>query len=191
MPRRKTKKRNTIKKIIKSMINNNIETKTAVHNYTTIEVSNVGVNHDITALAQGLQQQDRVGNQIKLTSFRLKGCFYSDYTHDLVRVIIYIPKNVNELLATSTTPTDPLDQDKYTILSDRLIPLSNQGSPVKPYNKVILFNKGLRNGLNVHYTTNLASSCTKNQLMVYMCSGSGASPHPKFSGYWRFYFKDA
>lgn len=191
MPRRYKRRKSNIKKMIKSMINNSQETKTAIHNYTTIDVTSVGVNHDITALAQGVLQEDRVGNQVTMSSFRLKGCLYSDYTSDIVRIIIYKPKSVGVLLSTSTTVTDPIDLDYYNVLSDRIIPLSNQGTPTKPYNKVILFNKGIRNGMKVQYSTALATSCTKNQLIVYMVSGSGASPHPKFSGYWRFYFKDA
>ena len=178
MPR-KRRKSNNIKKLIKSMINNNTETKTAVHNYTTIDVSNVGVNHDITAIAQGLSQEDRVGNQIKMSSFRLKGCLYSNGNFDMVRIVIYKPKNVNELLATSTTITDPIDLDKYNILSDRLVPLSNDGSPVKPYNKVLLFNRGIRNGLRITYSTSLAASIQKNQLIVYMVSGSTSIPPPR------------
>lgn len=189
MPRKRRK--SNIKKLIKSMINNNTEIKTAVHNYTTIDVSNVGVNHDITAVAQGVGQEDRVGNQLQMTSFRLKGCLYSDYSSDIVRIIIYKPKNPGVLLSTSTTVTDPIDLDYYNVLSDRIIPLSNQGTPTKPYNKVVLFNRGRRNGMKVQYSTALATSCTKNQLIVYMVSGSTAAPHPKFSGYWRFYFKDA
>lgn len=193
MPYKRFKKKSNIKKIIKSMINNETETKTFIQELANTPLTNVGQNYDITSLAQGVGQNQRLGNSYKVTSFKLKGAVFNGGTDDLCRVIIYIPKNPSVLMPTDTSmqSTDPVDLDKFTVLSDRLIPVSDHGPGCKLYNKVCLFNKGRRNGLHVQFSDALATSITKNRLMVYMCSFSSAAPHPSFKGWWRVYFKDA
>lgn len=193
MPRRRTfiKKRKTnIKKLIKTMIAKSTETKTqaGVHNVT---MSDVGVNYDMSSIGGGTHQNQRIGNSYTMTSYRLKGGVYGSDTTNLIRIIIYIPKDATHLIPTSTQPFDPVDLDRFTILSDRIITTASNGPNCKLYNKVCLFNRGRRKGLHVQFTDNLASSVVKNRLLVYMCSDSSASSHPSFKGWWRFYFKDA
>jgi len=188
MPRRR---KTNLKKIIKKMIAGEQETKTVIQELQNTPMSNVGINYDISSLGQGVTQSERVGNAYKLTSFRLKGALFHGGTEDLCRIIVYIPKNIDVLMPTALSSTDPVDLDKFTVLSDRLIPLSNHGPACKLFNKTILFNKGKRAGLNVRFSDHLAASITKNRLMVYMCSFSTAAPHPYFKGWWRAYFKDA
>lgn len=189
MPRRSnpTKK---IKKMIKSMIAGSQETKTqsGAHNVT---ISDVGVNYDISSIGGGTGQNQRIGNSYQMTSFRLKGGVFGADTTNLVRIIVYIPKDATHLIPTSTQPFDPVDLDRYTILSDRLITTASQGPNCRLYNKVCLFNRGRRKGMRVQFTDSLASSVVKNRLLVYMVSDSSAVSHPNFKGWWRFYFKDA
>jgi len=172
------------------MISKNQETKTLGVELNP-SISNVGVNYDISSLAGGTNQNQRIGNAYKMTSFRLKGGVFGSDTTNLVRIIIYIPKDPTHTMDTSLQPLTPVDLDRFTILSDRLIPTASNGPNCKLYNKVLLFNKGRRSGLNVQFHSNLASSIVKNKLMVYMVSDSAAASHPFFKGWWRFYFKDA
>lgn len=190
--RRKSDRKTNIKKMVKNMINSSQETKTAIYNFGTVNVSQTGVNYAIADLDQGIDQNDRIGNAYRMSSFRLKGAFFhGDLASDLCRVIVYIPKDPTHLISTSHTCTDPVDQDFYTVLSDKMIPLSKDGQGCKLYNTVKLFNKGKRNGLHVGFSGPAANTCTKNRLMVYIVSMSSAAPHPTFRGYWRTYFKDA
>jgi len=187
MPRRK---KSNLKKMIKSMISGSQETKTVAQTINTT-ISDVGVNTDISSLSGGSQQNQRIGNSYKMTSFRLKGGVYGADNTNLVRIVIYVPKDATHLISTSTQAHTALDQDRFTILSDRLVPLALDGPNCKLYNKVCLFNKGRRTGMRIQFTDNALSSVVKNRLMLYMVSDSAAPSHPSFKGWWRFYFKDA
>lgn len=188
MPRRRRK--NNLKKMIKNMITGSQETKTLGEEVNP-SISNVGVNYDISSIAGGTAQNQRIGNAYKMTSFRLKGGVFGSDSTNLVRIVLYIPKDPTHTIDTSLQVLTPIDLDRFTVLSDRLIPTASQGPNCKLYNKVVLFNKGRRTGLNVRFHSALASSIVKNRLMVYMVSDSGAANHPSFKGWWRFYFKDA
>lgn len=187
MPRRRS---NNLKKMIKKMIAGSQETKT-IGTSINPSLSNVGTNYDISSLNGGTGQNARIGNAYKMTSFRLKGAVFGSDTTNLVRIIIYIPKDPDHLMDTGLQTLTPVDLDRFTILSDRLIPTASQGPNCKLYNKVILFNRGKRTGMNVQFHDATAGSIVKNRLMVYMVSDSGAASHPSFKGWWRFYFKDA
>ena len=186
MPRAHSK----LKKMIKAAIAGSQETKTLGVEINT-GISNVGVNYDISSIAGGSNQNQRIGNTYKMTSFRLKGGVFGSDTTNLVRIVIYIPKDPTHTIDTGLQALSPIDLDRFTVLSDRLIPTASQGPNCKLFNKVCLFNKGRRTGLNVRFHSSLASSIVKNRLMVYMVSDSSAASHPTFTGWWRFYFKDA
>jgi hypothetical protein len=191
MPRRtRTRRKSNLKKIIKGMIAGSQETKT-IGTSINPSISNVGVNYDISSLVQGSGQNARLGNAYKMTSFRLKGAVFGSDTTNLVRIVIYLPKDPSHLIDTGLQALTPIDLDRFTVLSDRLIPTASNGPNCKLYNKVCLFNKGRRSGLNVQFHDATAGGITKNRLMVYMVSDSGAASHPSFKGWWRFYFKDA
>lgn len=187
MPRRAPK---NLKKMIKTMIAGSQETKTAATTINTT-ISDVGVNTDVSSLAGGSGQQQRIGNSYRMTSFRLKGGVFGVDSTNLVRVVIYIPKDPTHLIDTGTQPFTALDLDRFTILSDRLIVTASGGPNCKLYNKVCLFNKGRRTGMQVAFANDAATSYTKNRLMIYMVSDSAAVSHPSFKGWYRFYFKDA
>lgn len=191
MPRRtRTRRKSNLKKIIKTMIAGSQETKT-IGTQINPSISDVGINYDISSLNGGTTQNARIGNAYKLTSFRLKGGVFGSDSTNLVRIIIYIPKDPTHLIDTSLQVLTPVDLDRFTVLSDRLIPTASQGPNCRLYNKVCLFNKGRRTGLNVQFHDSTAGSIVKNRLMVYMVSDSSAASHPSFKGWWRFYFKDA
>lgn len=190
MPKRKFKKKTNLKKMIKNMISHSQETKTCA-NTLNITMSDVGVNYDMSSIGGGSTQQTRIGNAYKMTSYRLKGGVYGADTTNLCRIIIYVPKDATHLIPTSTQPFTPLDLDRFTVLSDRLITTSQSGPNCKLYNKVCLFNKGRRTGMTVRFTDDASSSVVKNRLMLYVVSDSSAVSHPNFKGWWRFYFKDA
>jgi len=187
MPRRR---KSSLKKMIKNMIAGSQETKTVAQTIDTT-ISNVGVNTDISSIAGGSGQQQRIGNSYKMTSFRLKGGVYGADNTNLVRIVIYVPKDATHLISTSTQAHTALDLDRFTILSDRLMPFALDGPNCKLYNKVCLFNKGRRTGMHVQFTDDALTSVVKNRLMIYMVSDSAAVSHPSFKGWWRFYFKDA
>ena len=190
MPKRKYRRKTNLKKMVKAMIAGSQETKTIGQEIDST-ISNVGVNYDISSIGGGTEQNKRVGNAYKMTSFRLKGGVFGADSTNLFRIIIYIPKDPTQFIDTGLQALTPVDQDRFTVLSDRLIPLASEGPNCKLYNKVLLFNKGRRTGLNVQFHSSLASSLVKNKLMVYMVSDSAATSHPSFKGWWRFYFKDA
>lgn len=194
--RRKNSKKNGIKKLIKNMINKNTETKTVVNTTLgNVPLSTQGANYPMMEISQGTDQHNRVGNLIKVTSFRLKGILSGGTSNAISRIIIYIPANPDTLLPTTTTVYDPLDQDSYTILSDRLVTTNANGQTLVPFNKICLFNRGRRNGLNVRYQGNQGSDLVRNSICVYFVSSvahaNPAAQKTSFIGYARFYFKDA
>lgn len=193
----KRSKKGGLKKLIKNMINQNTETKTVVNTtLSSITLSTAGQNFPMFTLNQGVDQNQRIGNLIKVTSYRLKGILAGGSSNAITRIIIYIPAEPNTLLPATTTVHDPIDQDAFTILSDRLVSTNVNGQTLVPYNKVCLFNKGRRNGLNVRFDgATGATDLVRNSLVVYMVS-SVPSANPvgektSFIGYSRFYFKDA
>ena len=64
MPRRKQPK--NLKKMIKSMIAGEQETKTVIQQLQNTPMSNVGINYDVSSLGQGTSQQQRIGNTYNL-----------------------------------------------------------------------------------------------------------------------------
>lgn len=194
--KKKSKKKNGLKKLIKNMINKNTETKTVVNTTLgNVPLSTQGVNYPMMEVAQGVDQNQRIGNLIKVTSFRLKGILTGGTSNAISRIIIYIPSNPNTMLPVTTTVYDPIDQDAFTILSDRLVTTNANGQTLVPYNKVSLFNRGQRNGLNVRFDGAQGSDLVRNSLVVYFVS---SVPHANpiaqktsFIGYARYYFKDA
>ena len=176
------------------MISKSQETKTQQFHFPTdTQLTPAGTNYNIVEVAGGTSQQQRVGNQIKLTSFRLKGILSLDHGFtgnlwDIVRVVLYIPKDPDDTLNLGVS--EAIDLDQFTILSDRLIPMGSNHDACKLYNKVLLFKKGRRTGMNVQFSSDLATAVTKNNIKMYMVCKSAANT-PKFNGYWRFYFKDS
>lgn len=194
--RRFRRRRNGIKKLIKNMINKNTETKTVINgNLGNVPCSAVGQNFPICELQQGVDQHQRIGNLVKVSSFRLKGILSGGEYNAITRIIIYIPKKYNVMMPTNTSVYGPIDQDSYTILSDRLVTTNVNGQTLVPYNKVCLFNKGRRNGINVRFDGGNANNLIKNGIVVYFVSSVSATAtlaqKTKFIGWSRFYYKDA
>ena len=191
--RRRTRRKGGLKKLIKKMIAKAVETKTYGYTLDTA-ISTTGVNYDISSNTQGIDQNDRIGNVYTLTSFRYKACYFHNQASvdnsQLVRVVLYLPKNVDDLISTGTAVTDAIDQDRYNILSDRLVPFSRNGQPARLFHLFKPFNRGMRKGMHIRFSGPAATDFEQNRLMLYMVSTSGADT-PSVKGWWRAYFKDA
>jgi len=184
--------------MVKKMIASNIETKKKSESYSDYKSDVSGVNHVLTDIDQGITDSLRIGNEIRLLRFKMKGVLQAPSNGDsaIVRVILFIPKVIDSLISTDVDVFDPIDTDKFTVLTDRLFCLDGAAGPgCRMLNINKSFHKGIRKGLQVVWNGDTGMEITKNRLAWYFVSnipvGSAEEARPRFSGWHRIWFKDA
>lgn len=85
---------------------------------------------------------------------------------------------------------DLVDLDKYTILEDKIVTLSQNGEYIKNFTLGKKFNRGAKKGMTVQFDGTTGADVVKNDIKMYVVSDSLAVPDPTFSGNVRLYFKD-
>lgn len=112
-------------------------------------VTSFAVSSVPTDLSQGDGGDQFIGNKCRIKRLRV----YYDMSlgatgHDggAVRVMVYIPKRPSTAVTTSPilSSTDPIDNDFYTVLADRIVPTGESvaaGTMDVKMNLPILFNK--------------------------------------------------
>lgn len=189
------RKNNNIRSIVKKAIQRNQETmvRTTVWSGTNITdavLSNF--EYGVYEIDQGDSQRSRHGNQITITKFTFNGFLTLGDAYNVVRAVLFIPRNTSSSLVTDGLEVDDaIDLDKYTVLHDKLYFIT-AGRNVVPINITKIFNKGNRRGLKMIYKGATGSSdIEKNKMSLYLVSDSGAISHPQLSGVARTFFKDA
>lgn len=183
-----------MRSIAQTVVNRNIETKFRVITYTedNIPDSSSPVTGDLTYIAEGNTQTTRTGNQIRVTGIHFPYWVQCSDTTNIVRVIIYKPKDPNDTL-TGVTPYTLLDSDKFIIYHDKvhLMSLADKNFSKGLLSKSFKGKKKDKAGMVVQYHGSAANDYAKNAIYVYTVSDSGAVNHPTISGHCKLYFKDA
>lgn len=192
MPGKKYTRRSNIRKVVQSVINKNLETKTFQISYTSYAINDSGrspIDTNITGIVQGDGQNERDGNQYRLKS--ITGKFFvtgADSTNS-IRIILYKPKNVSyDLTTDGLTFNGAVDLDKYIIYKDLFVTTSTNGSNCKR----ISFSKAFKGaGLPVQFSGSSAASLTTGMIRFHVVSDSLAVTDPSLDGFIRVKFKDA
>lgn len=195
MPRRKKtyrRKSSALKKFIKKTVAKTQETKTTLLNYAnSIEDSaRTPLSNSIIDVDQGVTQSTRIGNSITVTSMKYDFFITGSDTTNSIRILMYIPKDPNSLIESLPFNQAP-DLDAFTILRDFFVTTSSSGNNNVRKQGWLRFNRGNRSGMNIRYTGALGTTVTKNNLMIYMTSDSGAISDPQINGFVRLYYKDS
>lgn len=177
------------KKYINKKIQSNFESKHINHNGTAVNISNAVLNTPLCSIIQGNDEDDRNGNVIFVTGFFGRYTFtYGDATN-IIRVVLYIPKDKDDTLA--LIPHGIIDKNQFTVLEDRTIGVSSAGPGIKTITIKKKFNKGVKRGIKVEYDGTLGTDITSNSIKLAWVSDSAAAAHPQVTHYSTLYFKDA
>ena len=170
------------------------ETKSRVLSYDAVDINDVAaapIQTGISAVAQGISQNQRIGNSIRLTGFYSKFVVASADSSNIIRFILYFPRNPADTLAGTDIHT-LIDQDKFNVIYDRYHVVGTSGGPgVKGFTIARNFHRGVRKGIEVKFHGVNNTDYASAPLRMYIVSDSAAVPHPKLSGNLRLYFKDA
>lgn len=175
------------------MILKNQETKLVVATFNDISLTTGSLlpyAYAFNDIGQGVTQQSRVGNQIKITSMKYNFFFTGADATNSIRVIFYIPRDPNIVISGLNFNQAP-DLDQFTILKDMFICTSNTGNNCVRRVGWINFKKGRSTGMTCQYSGPAGNSVTKNRILMYAVSDSGVVNHPTLNGYTRIYYKDA
>lgn len=174
----------------RSVVNKKAEKKQKkVESVGTIPLT--GIDTNMCSISAGTGETQRIGNKFTATGFYHKLVAthnYSNTQHEMVRVIAYIPKNVNDSLSTEATPpsvNDEIDYNKYTVLYDRKVCLNQY----RPCHTFVISRKWNKKGLPVEYSTGSAADIVKNKLQIYYVSDQPTN-EPRFQHLGQLWFTD-
>lgn len=179
---------------VQQRISSNLETKQRSISWDEVAVDAAGgapINWALTDIDQGDSQADRTGNQVWVTGYFARLAFAVGDTTNLIRVVVYIPKDSDDSLSSGTDIHTNIDLDKFTVLYDKLVALNANGDAVKVIQFKKKFNRGRRRGVNARYFSGTGTDIAKNAIKLYVVSDSLAAPDPTISGGMRVYYKDA
>ncbi len=145
--------------------------------------------NDLLPLAQGDGQTNRTGNSVRVTGIYGKLAIAAADTTNLVRVILYIPKDPSATMSGVSYSSSP-DLDQWTILFDKMVAVSTNGPGIKSFTIKKKFNKGRRAGILSEWHSSNTGDHSKNPIRFYAVSDSTAVSDPALSGYLYVYFRD-
>lgn len=181
---------NYLKSYIQRQISSNQETKQADLSWDVVAIpaAGSGLGYTMPAVAQGSSQNTRSGNLVYCTGMYGRLVFSAADTTNLVRLIFYIPTDVDDTLSVDIHSL--IDQDKFTILYDRVITLNGGGNDTKYIQFKRNFHKGKRKGIAVHFDGTGQTDYSRNIIKMYVVSDSDVASHPTITGSMRTYYKD-
>ncbi len=168
-----------LRRLIKREVAKGSETKTQILNYANGITDNTRtpLSNSLCDVDQGVNQDQRIGNQFRMTSIKYDWFFTGADSTNSIRVIIYVPKDPNGLLTNLQFNQAP-DLDSFTILKDMFVCTGGTGGNCVRRQGWVRFNRGARSGMMVNFSGTAGTSVTKNNLMVYMVSDSTATGDP-------------
>ncbi len=183
------------KQVAKRQISRFTETKHQYNSDTGTGVSSAGGIVELSNMAQGSTGETRDGNLIVLKSFSLKGEVVIGDTTNVLRVIIFRFKEIDDPIITDILETtgahavrSAYNYDKrklYDILYDRRFRMDVAN--VNPLISIKLFGKKLGSKA-VQFDTDTTSGT--NKLWMLRVSDSGAVPNPTMNYYSETAYKD-
>ncbi len=185
-------RRNNLKRTIKKQVDKYIEKKTLIFEYfgSIQDSGRAPLDNHITATAQGLTQDQRVGNRVNITSLHYNLFFTGADITNSIRWILYIPKDPDSPMANLVFNAAP-DLDKFNILKDFFICTSSGGPNCVRRQGWVRFNRGARTGHKERYTGAAVGTIIDGPIFSYMVSDSLAVSDPQVNGYIRAFYTDA
>lgn len=181
-----------VRKIVQQTIARNIETKFRGGSYVDTPIQDSGrtpIDTILSSVATGDTQNDRSGNQIFATGFYGKFVLQAADTTNIVRVVMYMPKDPNNAM-TGVGVNSLIDQDQFTILHDRMYTVGTY-NPQRAFVLARKWNRGRRRGILTQFSSTSSGSGTRGVVRLYMVSDSTAVSDPLIQGEFRYYYKDA
>lgn len=184
----------SVKRYVARKINKSQETKTRLLSYDQQAITDgarTPVSTGITAVAQGITENLRVGNRITLTGLHAQLAFAAGDATNVIRFILYTPKDPNDTL-TSVEVSSLVDFDKFRIIMDKYITVGTSGGPgivVRRFG--FKFARGRRTGRHFQFHGANNNDYGNSPIRMYVVSDSGAVADPTMTGTIRAYFKDA
>ena len=177
----------TVKKIVKYELAKNMETKflaIAENGRSIIPPGALNATeYKLNNPTQGIAQSQRIGSQIKHTGLYMRGNFTNLGNNNVIRMIMYIPKDSDDSMQTETYSINTIvDTDKYTVLMDRLYTVNTQ-YPIKNF----IIKKKLKMTTQFENTTN---TITRNAIKLYFVSNGVGPNFPTLNLQVKTYFKD-
>lgn len=190
--RRRPKK--SLNAVVRKAVQNMAETKVKVlAGASNVAVSTTAAISASLTVDQGIDQDQRIGNEIAMTGFRIEGCVRrnpANTTPDIVRAIVAIRKRGYD----ATPPAglalnNELDLDAWTILYDKLLDVS-PGYGTKRFVISKKFANAGRRGLIQRYNGTGGSALVTNCIQLYLVSDNAGASQPGVTYHGRMYFKD-
>lgn len=182
----------SLRTYVQKTISANQETKQRDLSWDAIGIQDAGrtpLNAVINDLAQGDTQNTRDGNQVRITGFYGKFVVTGADSTNIVRFILYIPKDQSDSLS-GIDIHSLIDQDSFTVLYDRTITTTSGGVNQKVFTVAKNFHRGSRKGLLTQFYGTGSQDFVKNPIRMYVVSDSLAVTDPSLTGHLRTYFKD-
>lgn len=180
-----------VKDYVQMQINRNLERKHIGNTLNIVGYDTAGTNYNLNSISQGDDTNQRTGREVRVTSFRFDGVLAYADTTNVVRIILYMPKDEDDTLV-GTTVYSLLDHDSFTILSDKLYGVTSAGPGIKRFSiRKSWINGGKARGMLCRYSDTTASVPQMGALKMLIVSDSGTAPHPDITGRYNLYFTDA
>jgi len=142
----------------------------------------VGINTELSSIAQGVDTDDRIGNRITMTRLDLQLLAKNSGGF---RVIIYVPKIANANLP-NTLLYHGVDNSKFWVLHDEFY-----GMPVGGTLSQVAVNLKINKILKIFYSNNTATSYEKNPIKLYCnCLIRSAGSAATIEGHTKLWYKD-
>lgn len=156
-------------------------------------IAQSGADLNPVSISTGTSATQRIGDKCSVTGMYYKLIAehnYNNTQHEMVRVIMYIPKNTTDSMSTEVQPpgvNDNIDFNKYTVLYDRKVCL-NQYTPCHQF---LIKKRWHKKGLGLTFDGNGAGDITKNKVQIYIVSNvSNSANYPRYQVYGQTWFTD-
>lgn len=183
------------RRAVNAVVRKSLEHKSKVVTFSNLAIpaasgASSATDIDFTDIAQGLDTNNRVGRNIRVTGFFLKGFLTNYDASNAYRLILYIPKDENTSLSNAPALgyNEIVDEEQYTILLDKWVATSDSGVRCKPIQMKFRF-KG--RGMKIDYRGSAGSDCVGKHLYLYLVSDSGVASHPTLNGEAVMWYTDA
>lgn len=183
---------------VQKIISRNLEKKFTVNIANLVGVSNTyAATYELNDPDQGDGQNDRNGNQIKVTGFYGQWIVQQAHTpvsspyKPLVRVVMYIPKDPDDSTPISAIGSE-IDTDLYTVLHDQMFEVSNITHGPQKITFKKSFTRGGKVGMNTQFNGAAGTTVTKNPIrLLFYSDQSLSSEYPLLTGHMKCWFTDA
>lgn len=179
------------KRYVKNAIQSSIETKLLHIGNATVGIGDGiiqnGVDIAVGEIPQGISQHQRIGNRVSLMKYSFTGFMDLGDAQNLVRVILYSPKDPSDTMPLSVVLNSVIDFDRFTVYQDRYVSANGAGEYYRPFE----INHKWARGKTQLYDGALATDGTVGVLRMYFCSDSTAAPNPTIRYRRKLTYKDA